>query len=401
VGPTLIFDKSAIHSFSEREAYWITNLYNVNRTPTLFMEIMADLRKEPSDLQLSAEQVQRLAKKFGPMHHYQNIHHEEVWRHNLLGEYVPMDGRVMLGGAKSVTSSDGKKGLFFEEAPEDKALRRWQAGRFNDFENELADTWRRATKEIDLAKLTQAYAKLKPRGQKPFHNLDQLTIAVNRMCDGEGGQYRLLQNVVANLVPRDDEFAGRVFARWNRAGKPPIRSYAQYAVYCYAVNTVFAVGLAMNMLSTRATNVIDLQYIYYLPFCHVFTSGDKFHKQFAPLFMQPHQVFVDASLLKADLKMIADKWDRTEKNTGTAFFIKFPWRGEGMVSEAIWDKCVPEWREYADRPAPENLTPEQNANLMEKLRPMMDALANASRKPGDGPINEWDARLNPDPKDHP
>ena len=66
MGPTLIYDKSAIHSFSEREAYWLTNLYAVNMTPVLFMEIMADLKKYPNDLPLSAHQVKVLAKKFSP-----------------------------------------------------------------------------------------------------------------------------------------------------------------------------------------------------------------------------------------------------------------------------------------------------------------------------------------------
>lgn len=400
MGPTLIFDKSAIHSFAKREAQWLTNIYNINRTPTLFMEIMADLKKKPSDLQLSADQVQRLAKKFNPISTYQNIHHSEIWYHNLLGEQVPMDGRVMLGGGKQVTSSEGKKGILFEESPEDKAMRRWQEGRFNDFEEGLADRWRDSIKGIDLTKLTQAYSKSKPKGEKPFTNLNELAIAVNRMCNGDGGQYRLLKNVVEGLVPGDYKFAQRVVIRWKLLGKPHVRHYAPYAVYCYAINTFFAVGLAMDMLSTRASNVIDLQYLYYLPFCRVFTSSDKFHKQVAPLFMQPNQVFVDPAKLKADLKMIADKWDQTDKSTGTAFFIKYPWRGEGMVSETIWDRCVPSWREYADRPEPEPRTPEENAKLMEEMRPMMEAMEKAGRKPGDGPINEWDAMLNPDPEDH-
>lgn len=400
MGPTLIFDKSAIHSFAEREAKWLTNLYNINRTPTLFMEIMADLKKKASDTRLSEDQVKRLAKKFSPINTYQNIHHSEIWYHNLLGEHVPMDGRVMLGGGKQVTSGDGTKGILIEESPEDKAMRRWQEGRFNDFEEGLADRWRESIKGIDLTKLNQTYSKSNPKEQKPFADLDRLAIAVNRVCDGEGGQYRLLTNVIEGLVPGDDKFAQRVVIRWKLLGRPPIRRYAPYAVYCYAVNMFFAVGLAMDMLSTRASNVIDLQYLYYLPFCHVFTSGDKFHKKVAPLFMQPNQVFVDAAKLKADLKMIADKWDQTDKKSGTAFFIKFPWRDEGMVSEVIWDKCVPNWRDYADRPEPEPRTPEERARLMAELRPMMEAMEKAGRKRGDGPINEWDAMLNPDPKDH-
>ncbi|MCA3247363.1 MAG: hypothetical protein ING29_12900 [Azospirillum sp.] len=355
---------------------------------------MADLKKIPSDLQLSSEQVQRLARKFSPLSTYQNIHHAEIWRHNLLGEYVPMDGRVMLGGGKLITSAEGKRGLLFEESPEDKAIRRWQMGSFNDFEEGLAEMWRAAIKEIDLTKPVQAYNKFKPKGQKLFDSLDQLIVAVNRMCDGESGQYNLLKNVVENLVPNDATFSQAVVSRWKIRGRPPLRKYAPYALYCYAVNTFFAVGVATNMLSTRATNAIDLQYVYYLPFCHVFTSGDKFHRQVAPLFMQPNQVFVEATALRADLKMIADRWDQTKKDSGTAFFIKYPWRGEGMVSEKIWDKCVPNWREYADKPEAEPLSPEQNAKLMEEMRPMIDASQKASRRPEDGPINKWDELLN-------
>jgi len=37
---------------------------------------------------------------------------------------------------------------------------------------------------------------------------------------------------------------------------------------------------------------------------------------------------------------------------------------------------------------------------MAKLRPMMDAIEKSGRKPEDGPINEWDANLNPNPEDH-
>ena len=189
---------------------------------------------------------------------------------------------------------------------------------------------------------------MKPKGQKPFSDLSELAVAVDRMCDGRIGQFQLLKNIVTSLEPDDDKFLRSAVTRWKLLGRPPVRRYAPYATYCYAVNTFFSIGLAMNMLSTRATNVIDLQYLYYLPFCRVFTSGDKFHKQLAPLFMQPNQVFVDSVKLKADLKLIADRWDETDRNSGTAFFIKYPWRGEGMVSEQIWDRCAPNWREYAD-----------------------------------------------------
>ncbi len=71
-----------------------------------------------------------------------------------------------------------------------------------------------------------------------------------------------------------------------------------------------------------------------------------------------------------------------------------------MVSEEVWDICFPNWREHADAPEPPKRTPEEDAKLMEHLRPMMDAIEKASAKRRKKPINEWDAALNPDPNDH-
>src|SRR5712664_1058410 len=72
-------------------------------------------------------------------------------------------------------------------------------------------------------------------------------------------------------------------------------------------------GLYFHSLDTLPTQLlrnvkerhtVDLAYLYYLPFCSVFTSKDNFHMQIGPLFLDPEQSFVNGIDLKEDLKRL-------------------------------------------------------------------------------------------------
>tara|TARA_E500000305_G_scaffold67207_2_gene53477 strand:+ start:2500 stop:3705 length:1206 start_codon:yes stop_codon:yes gene_type:complete len=400
MGPVLLLDKSAIHSLSERESYWLDNLYFINRVPPLFMEVMADLKKKPSNLQLSADQVQALANKFPIMGVYQNTHHEECWQGDLLGYPVPMDGRIPMPYGNEIIDSRGESGILFDRSPEDKAMDRWKRGEFNEFENELADRWRESLKGIDLTAPSRAYAKMRRRGEEGIQSLEELVHVVRDICEGKTGKYVLLKEVVTTLVPNNKKFLKQVYSRWSSCGRPEIFQYAPYAMHCFAVKTFFTMGLALNLISTRASNVIDLQYLYYLPFCSAFTSGDKFHKQLAPLFMRKDQLFLNPEALKSDLKRIADDWDKKgEKSKGTASFITKPW--PGMISEKVWDHCfgTSDWRYHTNTPRT-LVSEEEQAKSYERMKPVIDAVSEFSDKRRGKPLNEWDAALNPSPKDH-
>ena len=54
----------------------------------------------------------------------------------------------------------------------------------------------------------------------------------------------------------------------------------------------------------KPSHHVDLAYLYYLPFCSVFTSKDNFHAQIVPLFLGPMQDFVNGIDLKEDLKKL-------------------------------------------------------------------------------------------------
>jgi hypothetical protein len=126
----------------------------------------------------------------------------------------------------------------------------------------------------------------------------------------------------------------------------------------------------------RPSNKIDISYLYYLPFCKVFTSRDRLHERTAPLFLDEKQVFVRGDDLKADLanldahySLISDE----EKLKDLMSFARYPpVDGDFLVSK-LWDKLMnPEWRERTTRP-PEIISKETEAKIITEMNKIADA----------------------------
>ncbi len=62
-GPTLIYDKSTIQSLTSKEAYWLHHHFHVVLTPTLFIEVLGDLKKVSRRGKSPEEEVSILADK--------------------------------------------------------------------------------------------------------------------------------------------------------------------------------------------------------------------------------------------------------------------------------------------------------------------------------------------------
>ncbi|MGC2330827.1 MAG: hypothetical protein WA581_05195 [Candidatus Acidiferrales bacterium] len=64
-------------------------------------------------------------------------------------------------------------------------------------------------------------------------------------------------------------------------------------------------------------------YLYYLPFCSVFTSKDNFHAQIVPLFLAPEQTFVNGTELKEDLAKLVAHYESLPKEVLKTGLIHF------------------------------------------------------------------------------
>jgi SEC-C motif-containing protein len=124
---------------------------------------------------------------------------------------------------------------------------------------------------------------------------------------------------------------------------------------------------------------VDLEYLYYLPFCNAFSSGDAFHRRIAKYSLKSDQVFVDRDELKMDLQRLAKWWvetndqERESENNRTG-----PPENEQSITHRLWQKLMtPGYRD--SKRLERSLCPEAERKLMEHVRNLV-----ATRTPNRG-----------------
>jgi hypothetical protein len=68
------------------------------------------------------------------------------------------------------------------------------------------------------------------------------------------------------------------------------------------VDLFFYLSLDAGLISSqRPSNRVDVAYLHCLPFCMIFTSGDRLHEKITPFFLREDQEFLWAPKLNEDL----------------------------------------------------------------------------------------------------
>lgn len=139
-----------------------------------------------------------------------------------------------------------------------------------------------------------------------------------------------------------------VVTQWRKERNKSLRAYRPYFTHMLSINIFFSLVLKTQLLkNVKASHQIDMAYLYYLPFCAVFSSRDNFHVQVAPLFMNPAQQFVHGDDLKADLKKLDKLYLQLPKETlekGFYSFAAVPPNDSSYLTTRLWDAYLPAWR---------------------------------------------------------
>jgi hypothetical protein len=300
MGPITLFDKSFLQGLSVDEAVWFDHFFYPVIAPLFYIETLADLQKLDKNGRTAEQVVATIAAKTPQMSGGPVYFHQGLAQGALLGYAVPMDGRIPIAYGRTV-SYNGKKAAYIDQPPEYVAFQRWQQSRFDQVEYQYAKAWREYLARIDLEPLRGA---IKANGGVRCRDLSEAmarAVAVVNTLHKSSGRFNISLDILG-IEGREREI---VKDRWKHGGRPSFARFAPYAAYVLTVEVFFFLAVASDLIaSTRPSHRIDIGYLHYLPFCHIFVSTDKLHRACAPQFLREGQRFVWGLDLKADLAAI-------------------------------------------------------------------------------------------------
>jgi len=252
--------------------------------------------------------------------------------------------RALRDSGQPVMTGDSK-GVLFRESEEEEAIRRWSERNFLDLERQIAKQWRRAIDSIDLHAMSANMLRDIGPWRKPI-SLEDARFLTDMIIDCIDQEQLLRYGLRALGMAEATDW---VVNHWLTDRRKPLRSYLPYFIHILSINIFFALVLPTELLSNvKPSHRIDLAYLYYLPFCTVFTSRDNFHVQVAPMFMDPFQTFVHGDDLKEDLRRLHETYQRLpqeELDKGLIGFAQHPPEDTSFLTTRLWDKYLPKWRE--------------------------------------------------------
>jgi hypothetical protein len=350
LGPITLFDKSFLQSLSVDESVWFDHFFLTNICPLFYVETMADLEKSPQKGRTVEDEVKIIADKFPEMHGMPCAHHTQLCIANLIGQEIPMTGQIPLAGAQLV-KTDGKNGAVYEPSPEAEAFSRWQKREFLEVEHRFAKVWRRSLAPLDL-ELVAREIRMLDIDATSCKNLEEAKhLAQSVVARRSRPAVRMKQALMSLDIPAS--LHSRVLQQWMQANYPPLIRYAHYAAYVLTVILFYKIALAAHLISNeRPSNLIDVAYMFYLPFCLMFVSSDRLHEKCASLFMRVNQTFVWGPDLKYGLDELNKYYlelPETERNKGIYSFASDPPEIGNNIVRRLWSQLLPKWHKNGEK----------------------------------------------------
>lgn len=336
---SIILDKSSFQMLNPEEINMLHNYFLPNITPVLVMEVLGDLKKDESEGKSSKESVVKLARKLLPHNSAVNIHYSKLIEMDLLGDMVNIDNRPIVGEITTKESTTGLRGFHIEDSAEEKALGKWRTGEFSTTDELVAKLWREVTTQKDILENLQQQLKKGDAGSPPLKSLQEVKNYVDQIMADPQNQTGILKFCIAEFGI-SAESAAVIFARWEQQPEKKFSSFAPYAFYCCLVKLFFYIGLKNHLIGTRPTNHVDLQYLYYLPFCLIFSSNDKFHKSVIELLVGERHTFISGDQLKKGLQEAIGYRSTLSERKDIDRTLKEPPRVPDFIIYKLWNKYL-------------------------------------------------------------
>ncbi len=349
MGPLLIFDKSALQSFSLDESVWLENFFLTNITPLFFVESLADLDKEVSKGKTPEDIVGALASKTPVNGSFSNVHHALMFESDLMGSPIKMDMRAIIHRGTAKQTPTGKISVFYKQSPEEAAFQRWTEREFQEVERKVAKKWRAALSNLNFDSIIGIVKNIVPTGTH-FSDMKAIKSFVDEFVKGKD---KVLLDLTFIVLGIRKDISRAITARWEKEGGPPLNIFAPYASYALSVDLFLYLCMNSSFIAKeRPSNKIDFSYLYYLPFCRVFVSNDNLHARTAPFFMKKGQKFLKGQDLKVGLKELDDYYSKLPedvKEKGVMSFASYPPRDIDTFVGELFNELGWSWQKDAEK----------------------------------------------------
>jgi hypothetical protein len=311
----LMFDKSAFQALNAAQHGQLIFRFQEMVAPILLLEMMGDLSKPPEDPGRAMHFVRRLAEKFHGSGGTINTEWKLACAGSLTGNFEPpMTGQILVDDFKEGVGPDGERAIVLEPTDGNRNILRWAQAQFHADEHEAAEHFRKRAHAFEISELMGRY--LNTTNVPIVNALEKIPGAVDGVLSDPAMQKTLIEWLIDQL-----RFAGRVLritgpvaqirtetrVCWEAAKRPLLRDFAPYAHHCARALLMLIVG--NKVLSRRPTNRLDVEYLLYLPFCHLFVTNDPLHEQLGPMLLRPDQRILRSDVLMHDPQRVAKEAD--------------------------------------------------------------------------------------------
>jgi hypothetical protein len=302
---TLIFDKSFVQTLNEDELFELDIFFNLVSTPILRQEILADLEKKSVEERKQLSIVKSLC---GKMSHsgLEPMEYRKAALYELnSGKAIAMHGAMLIdASAPHVRISAG--GLHYDGRELQWDWRRWAAGSFTQEELSLAATYRRMIESYDPEDLCKQW---RPKAKQWFgdcKNVTQIIAKVDSLIENpEMVAQELILEITSNWLGATEGFKQYLRGLMKTGRIRKVRDYAPFATSVTRLSLTYIWGLGRGFFGPRRSDVLDLEYLYYSPFCRFFVSSDRLHKTLWEA-ATTKALFCDGKVMKDDLARRAE-----------------------------------------------------------------------------------------------
>jgi hypothetical protein len=273
-----------------------------------------------------------------------------------------MTGTVPVGGSH-VHSLEGGKYVAYDSTPQQRMWMKWASGDFSPVENSIAELYRSQLRNIDLDTLASGWKEFVRDWLGNPKNFEELLSGIDGvLASTERRDRREALRVMYDLVAVGDDLKRAAYDFFDQNPSVSIVDRLPFSAHLLRVYMAYACSLARGFAGPRPTDRVDLQYLFFAPFCQVFTSSDRFHRTFWPA-ATSRAIFVWGPDLKRDLarraklrtSMTAEDWKQHRRSYGL-HPVPVP---DSVVSDA--------WNRQMGSPHPYD--PDQQAKRIEDLPP--------------------------------